>query len=122
MVVGARAHELHDSGADRCGQSPHCRLRGGGGRANVDTSHMGGPMSAGATSGLTASAEKAERAEKAGTRRAHLATPESVDVAIVGAGLGALVAGAHLARQGYRVACFEQHYVAGGCATQFSRG
>ncbi len=122
VVVGARAHDLHDSVAGRCGQSPHCRLRGEDGRANVDTSHMGGPMSAGATSSLTASAEKAERAAKAEKRRAHLATPESVDVAIVGAGLGALVAGAHLARQGFRVACFEQHYVAGGCATQFSRG
>ena len=70
-------------------------------------------MSANATEKST------DRAEK---RRAHLAAPESVDVAIVGAGLGGLVAGAHLARQGLRVACFEQHYVAGGCATQFSRG
>lgn len=48
--------------------------------------------------------------------------PESVDVAIIGSGLGALEAGALLARSGLRVACFEAHYTAGGCATQFSRG
>jgi phytoene dehydrogenase-like protein len=59
---------------------------------------------------------------KAGTRRAHVAVPEAVDVAIIGAGLGGLVAAAQLARRGLRVAVFEQHYVAGGCATQFSRG
>lgn len=45
-----------------------------------------------------------------------------VDVAVVGAGLGGLVAAAALARAGYRVACFDQHYVAGGCATMFARG
>src|SRR5262249_40098056 len=28
----------------------------------------------------------------------------------------------HLARSGMKVACFDGHYVAGGCATQFSRG
>ena len=56
------------------------------------------------------------------TRRAHLAVPEVVDVAVIGAGLGGLVAAAQLARRGLRVAVFEQHYVAGGCATQFSRG
>src|ERR1700722_8826115 len=55
-------------------------------------------------------------------RRAHAAVPESVDVAIIGAGLGGLTAGAHLARQGLTVAIFEQHYVAGGCATHFERG
>jgi len=48
--------------------------------------------------------------------------PEVVDVAIIGSGLGALEAGAILARSGLRVACFEAHYTAGGCATQFSRG
>jgi phytoene dehydrogenase-like protein len=47
--------------------------------------------------------------------------PERVDVAIVGCGLGGLMAAAHLARRGMRVACFDSHYVAGGCATHFSR-
>lgn len=55
-------------------------------------------------------------------RRAHSSVPESVDVAIVGSGLGGLVAGAFLAREGAKVAIFESHYTAGGCATQFSRG
>lgn len=48
--------------------------------------------------------------------------PEQVDVAIIGSGLGGLEAGAILARSGLRVACFESHSVAGGCATQFQRG
>lgn len=48
--------------------------------------------------------------------------PSQVDVAIIGAGLGGLTAGAFLARNGWRVAIFDTHYVAGGCATQFSRG
>ena len=59
---------------------------------------------------------------KAERRRAHAAIPASVDVAIIGAGLGGLTAGAYLARQGLTVAVFEQHYVAGGCATHFERG
>ena len=54
--------------------------------------------------------------------RAQAPLPERVDVAIVGAGLGGLVAGANLARAGKRVAIFDHHYVAGGCATQFQRG
>ena len=45
-----------------------------------------------------------------------------VDVAIVGCGLGGLTAGAYLARAGLKVACFDSHYVAGGCATMFERG
>ena len=48
--------------------------------------------------------------------------PESVDVAIVGAGTGGLTAALYLLRRGLSVALFDQHYVAGGCATQFSRG
>jgi phytoene dehydrogenase-like protein len=60
--------------------------------------------------------------EKAGRQRFREHAPGEVDVAIVGAGLGGLMAGATLAREGYRVACFDPHYVAGGCATQFSRG
>lgn len=54
--------------------------------------------------------------------RAQAPIPDRVDVAIVGAGLGGLVAGAALARAGKRVAVFDHHYVAGGCATQFQRG
>lgn len=54
-------------------------------------------------------------------RRARQKPPSSVDVAIIGAGLGGLAAGAYLARAGLSVACFESHYVAGGCATQFRR-
>jgi all-trans-retinol 13,14-reductase len=48
--------------------------------------------------------------------------PEHVDVAIIGAGPGGLTAGAYLAAQGLSVACFDGHYVAGGCMTQFGRG
>lgn len=55
-------------------------------------------------------------------QRVKASVPEQVDVAIVGAGLGGLVSGAYLSQQGYKVAVFDQHYVAGGCCTQFSRG
>lgn len=55
-------------------------------------------------------------------QRVKAPVPESVDVAVVGAGLGGLTAAAYLARDGARVAVFDQHYVAGGCCTQFSRG
>lgn len=48
--------------------------------------------------------------------------PEEVDVAIVGCGIAGLTAGALLSQRGYRVALFDSHYVAGGCATQFARG
>ena len=54
--------------------------------------------------------------------RVRAAIPERVDVAVVGAGLGGLVSSAYLAQAGFKVACFDQHYVAGGCATQFARG
>lgn len=47
---------------------------------------------------------------------------KKVDVAIIGTGSGGLTAAAYLARQGFKVACFDHHYLAGGCATQFPRG
>jgi phytoene dehydrogenase-like protein len=54
-------------------------------------------------------------------RRVKVPVPERADVAIIGAGLGGLYAGAVLARAGKKVAIFDGHYVAGGCATQFER-
>lgn len=56
------------------------------------------------------------------TARVKTPAPAEVDVAIVGAGLGGLMSGALLAKQGLRVAIFDGHYVAGGCATMFTRG
>lgn len=56
------------------------------------------------------------------TARVKAPVPTDVDVAIVGAGLGGLMSGALLAKQGLRVAIFDGHYVAGGCATMFTRG
>ena len=55
-------------------------------------------------------------------RRAKAPVPEQVDIAIVGAGMGGLTAGAYLAQSGLKVAVFDSHYVAGGCCTQFGRG
>ena len=54
-------------------------------------------------------------------RRCKTPVPEEVDVAIIGAGLGGLTAGAYLARHGLSVAIFDSHYVAGGCTTMFQR-
>lgn len=48
--------------------------------------------------------------------------PAEVDVAIIGAGLGGLMTAARLAKAGQKVAVFDAHYVAGGCATMFTRG
>ncbi len=81
---------------------------------------------------MTAS-ERARRAALRAQEKAFLPTahtrrrsvgpvPEQVDVAIVGAGTGGLCAGAYLARAGLKVALFDRHYVAGGCATRFARG
>ena len=47
---------------------------------------------------------------------------EEVDVAIVGAGFGALCAGAILnTLYGLKVGVYESHYLAGGCAHAFTR-
>lgn len=67
-------------------------------------------------------AEKAHLPTAHSGRRSRGAIPESVDVAIVGAGTGGLCAGAYLARAGLKVAVFDRHYVAGGCGTRFARG
>lgn len=55
-------------------------------------------------------------------QRQRNAVPEHVDVAIIGSGIGGLTAAAYLALRGIKVAIFESHYQAGGCATQFVRG
>ncbi len=74
------------------------------------------PVSSAQTS-VTSARPTSERRQ-----RAHKTVPERVDVAVVGAGLGGLVAATYLARRGLSVAVFESHYEAGGCATQFARG
>ena len=53
--------------------------------------------------------------------RVRVPCPASVDVAIIGAGLGGLMTGARLALEGKQVAVFDAHYVAGGCATMYRR-
>ncbi|MEL7083002.1 MAG: NAD(P)/FAD-dependent oxidoreductase [Cyanobacteria bacterium J06597_1] len=47
---------------------------------------------------------------------------ERFDYVVLGAGLGGLSAAACLARQGYRVAALEQHYLPGGCCHTFPFG
>ena len=44
------------------------------------------------------------------------------DVIVIGAGLGGLSAGAHLAANNLKVLVLEQHDKVGGCATRFERG
>lgn len=55
-------------------------------------------------------------------RRVKAQPPGTADVVIIGAGLGGLMTAARLAQEGRRVVVLDQHYVAGGCATMFSRG
>lgn len=54
--------------------------------------------------------------------RTRLSPPDQADVVVIGCGLGGLTTAAYLSQLGYKVACFDQHYVAGGCATAFTRG
>lgn len=44
------------------------------------------------------------------------------DIIIIGAGLGGLIAGAKLSKEGKKVLLLEQHNRPGGCATTFKRG
>lgn len=44
------------------------------------------------------------------------------EIIVIGGGLGGLIAGAKLAREGKRVLLIEQHGQVGGCATTFKRG
>jgi phytoene dehydrogenase-like protein len=46
---------------------------------------------------------------------------ENYDVIIIGAGLGGLVSGAKLSKEGKKVLLIEQHSIPGGCATSFKR-
>lgn len=43
------------------------------------------------------------------------------DAIVIGAGLGGLSCALHLASEGMRVACFEQHRIVGGCCSSFRR-
>ncbi|MCK4384384.1 MAG: NAD(P)/FAD-dependent oxidoreductase, partial [Candidatus Lokiarchaeota archaeon] len=43
------------------------------------------------------------------------------DIIVIGAGLGGLVSGAKLAKEGKKVLLIEQHNIPGGCATVFKR-
>ena len=44
------------------------------------------------------------------------------DIIIIGSGLGGLIAGAKLTKEGKKVLLVEQHSKPGGCATTFKRG
>lgn len=46
---------------------------------------------------------------------------DAYDTIVVGAGLGGLIAGAKLSREGHTVLVLEQHSIVGGCATIFNR-
>ena len=47
---------------------------------------------------------------------------EVFDVVVVGAGNGGLIAGASVAKEGYKTLVLEKHNLPGGCATSFVRG
>jgi all-trans-retinol 13,14-reductase len=46
---------------------------------------------------------------------------EKYDIIIIGSGLGGLISGAKLSKEGKKVLVIEQHYIPGGCATMFKR-
>lgn len=48
-------------------------------------------------------------------------TENNYDVVIIGGGLGGLVSGAKLSKEGKKVLLLEQHIVVGGCATTYKR-
>jgi len=48
--------------------------------------------------------------------------PADYDAVVIGAGMGGLSAGAHLASNGLKVLVLEQHHKVGGCTSSFSRG
>ncbi len=48
-------------------------------------------------------------------------TAQNYDAVIIGAGLGGLVAGAKLSKEGKKVVVIEQHYVVGGCSSTFTQ-
>jgi len=48
-------------------------------------------------------------------------TVKNFDAIIISGGLGGLVCGAKLAKEGKRALLLEQHIVVGGCATTFRR-
>lgn len=70
--------------------------------------------------GTTALTSAGSRAKSAGQTDAESSTKPYV--VVIGAGLGGLCCGAHLAKQGFPVTVAEQHYVPGGYATAFTRG
>lgn len=43
------------------------------------------------------------------------------DALIIGSGIGGLICGCNLAKNGVKTAIFEQHYIPGGCCTSFKR-
>jgi hypothetical protein len=72
------------------------------------------------TSGISAAIEDDDHQQQ--EEKEDSTIPLEVDIAIVGAGLGGLCAGAILnTLYNKRVAVFESHYLAGGCAHAFDR-
>ena len=50
-----------------------------------------------------------------------MSAPGRFNTIVIGSGLGGLTAGATLAKLGKKVLVLEQHYIPGGCATNFKR-